>query len=87
LRPGSGADTANYRGNKYMVLTTQMYFAEAFSRMIHENNAPYNTRASGAAYNMYVKPQNTVVNPSMRMVGKIAVGALNIVTSATGSRR
>jgi protocatechuate 3,4-dioxygenase beta subunit len=87
LRPGSTADTSSYRSSKYMVFTTQMYFAESFSRMIHENHDPYRARASGSAYNMYVKPQNMTVNPTARMDGTIAVAALNIVTSATGSRR
>jgi protocatechuate 3,4-dioxygenase beta subunit len=87
LRPGSGADTSNYRSSKSMVFTTQLYFAEQFSRMIHEHNAPYSSRASGAAYEKYVKPQNTTVNPTMRMEGNIAVGALTIITSSTGSRR
>jgi protocatechuate 3,4-dioxygenase beta subunit len=86
LRPGSTAATSSYRSTQYMVFTTQMYFAEQFSRMIHENNAPYMTRASGTAYNMYVKPQNMTVNPTMKMDGKIAVGALNVITSAKGSR-
>lgn len=87
LRPGSTADTSSYRSSKYMVFTTQMYFVEPFSRMIHENNDPYKARASGAAYNMYVKPQNMTVNPTARMDGKVAVAALNVITSATGSRR
>ena len=87
LRPGSGASTMSYRSSQYMVFTTQMYFAEQFSRMIHENNDPYKKRASGSAYNQYVKPQNMTVNPTMRMEGAIAVGALNIVTSGKGSRR
>jgi protocatechuate 3,4-dioxygenase beta subunit len=87
LRPGSGPDTMSYRNSKYMVFTTQMYFAEQFSRMIHEHNPPYSARASGAGYEKYVKPQNTTVNPTMRMAGAIAVGALNIVTAASGSRR
>ena len=87
LRPDSSPDTTNYRGSKSMVFTTQMYFAEAFSRMIHEGNMPYKMRSSGSAYDKYVKPQNTTVNPSMRMEGNVAVGALNIITSATGSRR
>ena len=87
LRPGSGPSTMSYRGSQYMVFTTQMYFAEQFTRMIHEGNDPYKTRASGSGYNMYVKPQNMTVNPTLRMEGNIAVGALNIVTSAKGSRR
>ena len=86
LRPGSGPMTMSYRSAQYMVFTTQMYFAEQFSRMIHENNAPYMQRLTGG-YNTYVKPQNTTVNPTMKMEGKIAVGALNIVTSGKGSRR
>ena len=87
LRPGSMAATTSYRSNQYMIFTTQMYFAEQFSRMIHENNDPYKTRASGSGYNQYVKPQNMTVNPTMKMEGNIAVGALNIITSAKGSRR
>jgi hypothetical protein len=77
----------SYRGKQYMVFTTQLYFAEAFSRMIHENHEPYKKRASGMSYNSYVKPQNMTVNPSMRMEGAIAVGTLNIITGAMGSRR
>jgi hypothetical protein len=87
LHPGSGPDTANYRSTMYMLFTTQMYFAEPFSRMIHENNMPYKARATGAAYDKYVKPQNTTVNPSARMLGNVAVAALNIITSGSGSRR
>lgn len=87
LRPGSDATTMGYRSKQYMVFTTQMYFAESFSRMIHENNEPYKKRASGSSYEKYVKPQNMTVNPSMRMQGNIAVGALNIITAAMGSRR
>jgi protocatechuate 3,4-dioxygenase beta subunit len=87
LRPGSGPSTMSYRSSQYMVFTTQMYFAEQFSRSIHEHNAPYMARASGASYNMYVKPQNTTVNPTATMQGNIAVGVLNVITSAKGSRR
>lgn len=86
LRPGSSAETSSYRSAKFMVFTTQMYFAEQFSRMIHESNAPYNTRLSGG-YNTYVKPQNTVVMPTARMEGSVAVGTLNVMTAASGSRR
>lgn len=88
LRPGSTPATTGmgYRSTQSMVFTTQMYFQEQFSRMIHEGNAPYNTRLSGG-YSTYVKPQNTVVMPTTRMEGNIAVGALNIVTAASGSRR
>jgi hypothetical protein len=62
-----------------------MYFEEAFSRNIHENNAPYSTRASGSNYNRYVKPE-TNVRPTAKMVGKVAVGALNILTDPSQSR-
>ena len=86
LRPGSGAGTASYRGSQYMVFTTQMYFDETFSRSIHEHYDPYTTRASGTAYNMYVKPE-TAVRPTVRMNGNVVVGALNVLTSSTGSRR
>jgi protocatechuate 3,4-dioxygenase beta subunit len=86
LRPGSGPATTSYRSTQYMVFTTQMYFDEAFSRNIHENYAPYMSRASGTAYNMYVKPE-TMVRPTSHMEGNVAVGALNIITSSTGSRR
>ena len=81
LRPGSGADTSSYRSTQYMVFTTQMYFEEQFSRMIHEHNAPYNTRASGPGYEMYVKPGSNV-RPTMTMQGNVAVGVLNIITAA-----
>lgn len=87
LRPGSGPSTMSYRDKQYMVFTTQMYFAESFSRMIHESHEPYTERASGMAYEAYVKPQNTTVNPSMRLEGEVAVGTLNIITAAAGSRR
>ncbi len=86
LRPGSGPLTTSYRSTQYMVFTTQMYVDEAFSRMIHEHNAPYMARATGANYNRYVKPE-TMVRPTMQMQGNVAVGALNILTSSTGSRR
>jgi hypothetical protein len=33
------------------------------------------------------KPQNTTVNPTATMQGNIAVGVLNVITSAKGSRR
>src|SRR4029453_12508100 len=55
LRKGSGPTTQSYRGTQYMVFTTQMYFDEQFSRNIHENFAPYMTRASGNSYSRYVK--------------------------------
>lgn len=86
LRPGSKPETTSYRSMQSMVFTTQMYFAEQFSRMIHESNAPYNTRLTGG-YMTYVKPQNTVVMPTTRLEGSIVVGALNIVTAGGGSRR
>ena len=87
LHKGSMADTASYRSKQSMVFTTQMYFQEQFSRMIHENNDPYKTRASGTGYNQYVKPQNMVVVPSTKMEGNVVVASLNIVTAGTGSRR
>ena len=68
-----------------MVFTTQMYFTEQFSRMIHENNDPYKTRLTGG-YSQYVKPQNTVVVPSTKLEGNVVVASLNIVTAGTGSR-
>jgi protocatechuate 3,4-dioxygenase beta subunit len=86
LRKGSGPSTQSYRGQQYMVFTTQMYFEEAFSRNIHEKYDPYKTRASGTAYNRYVKPE-TMVRPTATMKDNIAIGALNILTSSTGSRR
>jgi len=86
LRKGSGPTTQSYRGQQYMVFTTQMYFDEAFSRNIHEKYDPYKTRASGTAYNRYVKPE-TAVRPTSTMKDNIAIGALNILTSSTGSRR
>jgi protocatechuate 3,4-dioxygenase beta subunit len=87
LRPGSGPTTMSYRSTQYMVFTTQMYFLEQFSRMIHEHNAPYMARATGTAYAMYVKPQNMVVVPTTKMEGSVAVGALNVITASSGSRR
>jgi protocatechuate 3,4-dioxygenase beta subunit len=86
LRPGSTPDTSSYRSTQYMIFTTQMYFPEAFSRNIHENNAPYNTRASGANYDKYVKPE-TMVQPTSHMDGNTAVAFLNILTASNGSRR
>jgi len=86
LRPGSTSDTSSYRSSQYMIFTTQMYFDESFSRNIHENYAPYNTRASGTNYNKYVKPE-TMVRPTSRMSGDTAVGFLNIITASNSSRR
>jgi protocatechuate 3,4-dioxygenase beta subunit len=91
LRPGSSSDSVatdamSYRNPTYMIFTTQMYFEEAFSRNIHENYAPYNTRASGANYNKYVKPE-TMVRPTSHMSGDTAIGFLNIITASNGSRR
>ena len=88
LRPGSTAATSSYRSTQYMIFTTQMYFPEAFSKAIHENNDPYKARASGNNYNTYVKPNaSSKVIPTSKMVGNVAVAHLNILTAATGSRR
>ncbi len=86
LRPGSTSDTSSYRSSQYMIFTTQMYFDESFSRNIHENYSPYNSRASGANYNKYVKPE-TMVRPTSHMSGDTAVGFLNVITASNGSRR
>lgn len=87
LKKGSGAMTTSYRSAQYHVFTTQMYFEEAFSRNIHEKNAPYNTRASGAGYDAYIKPSSSTVRPKARMEGNVAVASLNIITRADQSRR
>jgi protocatechuate 3,4-dioxygenase beta subunit len=84
LRPGSGPDTASYRGSDYHVFTTQFYFDEAFSRDIHENNPPYNQRLSGG-YDTYVRPE-TDVRPTLTKTGNVVQGALNIVTVGNESR-
>lgn len=86
LKPGSGPTTQSYRGNQYHVFTTQFYFDEAFSRDIHENNAPYTTRASGQNYERYVRPE-TAVRPTLTKTGNVVVGKLNILTNPAMSRR
>lgn len=86
LKKGSGPSTQSYRGRDYQVFTTQMYFEETFSRNIHEHNEPYTERASGNGYNQYVKPE-TQTRPTLKMVGNVAVGALNILTNPADPRR
>jgi hypothetical protein len=90
LRKGSGPSNSgtdpSYRSSKYHIFTTQMYFEEAFSRHIHENNAPYTTRTSTSGYSTYIKPGSSSVRPSARMEGNIAVASLNIITNSTQSR-
>jgi protocatechuate 3,4-dioxygenase beta subunit len=88
LRKGSMAATSSYRSTQYHVFTTQLYFDEQFSRKIHENNAPYTTRASGSGYTSYVKPSaQSMVRPAVRMEGNVVVASLNIITKASASRR
>jgi protocatechuate 3,4-dioxygenase beta subunit len=87
LKKGSGPTTQSYRGTQYMIFTTQMYFEEAFSRNIHENNQPYTTRLTGG-YSTYVKPNaQSMVRPTMKMSGNVAVGMMNIITNPATSRR
>ncbi len=82
----TGADS--YRGAKYQIFTTQMYFDETISRRVHENNAPYKARASGSAYDTYVKPNpNSQVRPTLKFDGNMVVGALNVMTSPATPRR
>jgi protocatechuate 3,4-dioxygenase beta subunit len=88
LRKGSMAQTSSYRSAQYHMFTTQLYFEEQFSRKIHENNAPYNTRTSGNGYAMYVKPNaQSTVRPAARMEGNVVVASINIITKSSGSRR
>lgn len=88
LRKGSMAATSSYRSAQYHIFTTQLYFEEAFSRMIHEKNAPYTMRTSGSGYSTYVKPNaQSMVRPTVRMEGNVVVASLNIITKASGSRR
>jgi protocatechuate 3,4-dioxygenase beta subunit len=87
LRKGSDPATSSYRSPQSHIFTTQMYFEETFSRNIHENNAPYNTRTNTPGYADWVKPNaRSTVRPSTRLEGNIVVASLNIITSATGSR-
>jgi protocatechuate 3,4-dioxygenase beta subunit len=86
LRPGSGPLTTSYRGQPYHVFTTQLYFEEQLSRSVHENNAPYTSRASGAAYDTYVKPE-TSVRPTVTRSGAVVIASLDILTDPATSRR
>jgi protocatechuate 3,4-dioxygenase beta subunit len=89
LKPGSSKDTTgtmSYRDKAYHVFTTQIYFEEAFSRAIHEGNDPYKARATGTNYATYVKPASNV-RPTTKMVGNVAVAALNILTDPKTSRK
>ena len=64
-----------------------MYFEEAFSKSIHENNAPYTTRTANAKYQQWVKPlASSRVRPTARMEGNVAVASLNIITNSMESR-
>jgi protocatechuate 3,4-dioxygenase beta subunit len=85
---GATSGTGSYRSTQQHIFTTQLYFEEQFSRMIHENNAPYTMRTSGSGYTQYVKPSaQSMVRPTMRMEGNVVVASLNIITRASASRK
>ena len=86
LRKGSTAATSSYRSAQSHIFTTQLYFEEPFSRMIHENNAPYTMRTNVNGYTTYVRPSSSRVRPATRLEGNVVVASLNIITNSTQSR-
>jgi protocatechuate 3,4-dioxygenase beta subunit len=86
LRKGSTAATSSYRSAQSHIFTTQLYFEEPFSRMIHENNAPYTMRTNVNGYTTYVRPSSSRVRPATRLEGNVVVASLNVITNSTQSR-